>query len=665
MKLRDWKKQLALILSFVLLVGVCSIPATQKAFAAEKATFTVSADKTELHRGDTVTYTVSMSGNETGAGMDIIFTYDADILELQKGGAKEGSVVFEAEKGSLFSDLNDTEPGTLHEVMVSKKILNNGTVFTAVFTVKDSAKGSVSTALTQTELTNDDYQQIDTDYVNQAEAVKVVISATGIQLDQTTLSMNKGDSQKLTASMTPADADETISWSSSDKSVAEVSNDGTVTAKGKGSAVITATAGSVSAVCNVTVAVPLNKIEIKGDKATIKKGETAQLSVSYDPEDTTDDKTVTWKSSDASVASVTADGLVTGLKDGDATITATVGSKSAEYKIHVQEIKLTGISLNKNSLTLLKGKKESLEVVYAPENTTDEKTLTWSSSDPAVASVDAATGEITALKEGTAKITAATKEVNAETKQPFTAEAVVTVQENHLTQDLADSITFSKVENAVMGQKLDLIRIMNLEEILTEKQITDEVQVFWSSSDEKVAAVDEKGVAVFLKKGTVTFTAEITAIDASGKKSVYTAETTLEVKDIPLESIAFDKIIKEMQEGDKDTLKILCNPVDTTDDTTVVWSSSDSSVLSVENGALTAKKAGIITAKVGEKSVSCTITVKAKPTKEPVKVSINEGGQKGSPKTGDTAKVLGYLLLMLLVAGETIILIKRNKFHMN
>ena len=81
---------------------------------------------------------------------------------------------------------------------------------------------------------------------------KATVSATGITLSQTSLRLNKGDSATLTATVTPSESTDTVSWTSSNNAVATVS-DGVVTAVGKGSATITATAGSKNATCAVTV----------------------------------------------------------------------------------------------------------------------------------------------------------------------------------------------------------------------------------------------------------------------------------------------------------------------------------------------------------------------------------------------------------------------------
>ena len=88
---------------------------------------------------------------------------------------------------------------------------------------------------------------------------------------------------------------------------------------------------------NVNVQVGLTGISLSAVNAFVKEGDTMQLTVTYNPSNTTVDKTVTWTSSNPSVATVNADGVITGIKYGTATITAKVGTYTAECRISVTE----------------------------------------------------------------------------------------------------------------------------------------------------------------------------------------------------------------------------------------------------------------------------------------------------------------------------------------
>ena len=149
-------------------------------------------------------------------------------------------------------------------------------------------------------------------------------------------------------------------------------------------------------------AVFLNKTSL-----TLEIGESYTLFATVSPDNATD-KSVTWTSSDQSVAMVE-DGKVTAIESGTATITATTSNgKTASCMITVIEpapevIEVTSVSLNKTSLTLEIGESEILTATVLPNNATD-KSVTWTSSDQAVAMV--ANGEVTAVGSGIATITA-------------------------------------------------------------------------------------------------------------------------------------------------------------------------------------------------------------------------------------------------------------------
>ena len=144
-------------------------------------------------------------------------------------------------------------------------------------------------------------------------------------------------------------------------------------------------------------AASLDKTEL-----TINKGAAAQLNLSVTPENFTD--IVDWKSTDTNIVTVSDNGVVKAVGVGTATVKVTVGDVSATCKVTVLQ-PVTGINLNKSSLTMdALGMFQMTASVY-PDSANDKR-ITWSSSDPTIASVDE-NGLVTALKKGTATITAA------------------------------------------------------------------------------------------------------------------------------------------------------------------------------------------------------------------------------------------------------------------
>ena len=183
-----------------------------------------------------------------------------------------------------------------------------------------------------------------------------------------------------------------------------------------------------------------------------------------------------------------------------------------------------------------------------------------------------------------------------------------------------------------------------------------------------------------MKAGKTKVKVLITAINGAGDEvGTYTAETEVNIKEVPLESIAFDKVIKEMVVGGKDKLGIIYNPENTTDVKDVQWSSSNQDILSVENGNLIAKKAGEaeIKAKVGEKEISCKIVVKENTSgkdqktdnsKLNIKKNTNNSNStkkngtttKSGIKTGDTANIALYSALLLLAAAAVVLILRKR-----
>ena len=147
-----------------------------------------------------------------------------------------------------------------------------------------------------------------------------LINVTAITLSQTSVTLSAGESVSLTATITPENAtNKTITWSSSNTSVATVSNGKAAVAVGK--ATITAQIGNVKAECSVTVSpIEVTAITLSQTSVTLSAGESVSLTAIITPENATN-KTITWSSSNTSVATVS-NGKVTAVAVGKATITA-------------------------------------------------------------------------------------------------------------------------------------------------------------------------------------------------------------------------------------------------------------------------------------------------------------------------------------------------------
>lgn len=235
------------------------------------------------------------------------------------------------------------------------------------------------------------------------------LPSTGILLDFTTLTLPVNETYKLTATMTPEDTTDTVTFTSSDIAIATVQADGTVTAFAPGTATVTATTTSgLTAQCVVTVTpvtIQVAGVALDSTALTLTEGLTGKLTATVLPTDATD-KTVTFTSSDAAVAAVDANGLVSALKPGTAVITAKAGDKTAQCTVTVNSkvIDVASVTLNRSALAMTRGQTETLTATVSPDNATN-KTVTFTSSNPAVATVDAQ-GKVLAISSGTAVITA-------------------------------------------------------------------------------------------------------------------------------------------------------------------------------------------------------------------------------------------------------------------
>lgn len=229
---------------------------------------------------------------------------------------------------------------------------------------------------------------------------------TGISLYPTSLTLDIGDAYTLNAAVTPSSADQSVTWETSNFSVASVNSYGRVEARGGGEAVITATTvNGKTAECYVYVnsAQPTD-ISVSPTSLSLEIGDTRQLSYSIVPSNAK--TTVTWSSTDASVASVSSSGLVSAKSEGSANIRVfTSNGLSVTCRVQVSKPVPTRITLSKNSLSLPVGSSQKLSYSVSPSNAI--YSVSWSSDNTNVATVSS-NGTVTAVNSGTARVTVRT-----------------------------------------------------------------------------------------------------------------------------------------------------------------------------------------------------------------------------------------------------------------
>lgn len=424
-------------------------------------------------------------------------------------------------------------------------------------------------------------------------AAPVVV--TGLTLNKQTLSLALGSSEKLVATIVPANAtNASITWESSDTGVATVDAVGNVTAKSGGTVNVKAiSAGNpnISATCVVTITVPVTGISLDKTSLTMDDGTTSTLVATIAPP-TASNKNVNWTTSDATTATVS-NGVVTALKPGTVTITATSAensSFSASCVVTINAVAVTGVTLNKATSALVVGGTETLTATVAPANAT-VKTVTWASSNTAVATVSAA-GVVTAAGAGTATITVTT------TDGSKTATCVVTVTAAPVA---VNAVALNKATAALtVGGKETLVATVTPADA-TNKNVT------WTTSNPSVATVSATGEVTAIAAGDAVIT--VTTVDGSKTATCAVTVTVPTLNRVTLNTSVTGKAIGEV------LIKIEGVSADFTTTATLVdvngktWTFAKDTTLTTKNGALTliAQNIGlgdVLTAYAGFNSIS-------------------------------------------------------------
>ena len=275
------------------------------------------------------------------------------------------------------------------------------------------------------------------------------------------------------------------------------------------------------------------------------------------------------------------------------------------------------IILNKTDITLTKGTSETLQATINPSDTTDDKTLKWTSSNPDVATVDN-TGKVTAVGGGTATITVKSqngKEASCEVKVTSKIESISLNKSN---------ITLSKGTSET------------LKATINPSDTTDDKTLKWTSSNPNIATVDNTGKVTAVGGGTAT----ITVKSQNGKEASCEVKVTSKI-----ESISLNKSNITLSKGTSETLKATINPSDATDDKTLTWKSEDENIAKVDgNGKVTGVGTGttnIIVTTSNGKSAACKVTVVRQTPSVNYSTHVQDIGWQGYVKDGSTAGTTG------------------------
>ena len=429
------------------------------------------------------------------------------------------------------------------------------------------------------------------------------VNVTEVTLDRAELTLTEGETETLTATVKPDNADNRkVTWSSDKTEVATVDGAGRVTAVKAGEATVTVTTedGGKTATCKVTVkakAVNVAEVTLDRTELTLTEGETGTLTATVRP-DNADNRKVTWSSDKTEVATVGGDGKVTAVKAGEAVITVTTedGGKTATCKVTVKAktVGVTEVTLDRTELTLTEGETETLTATVKPDNA-DNKKVAWSSDKTDVATVGG-DGKVTAVKAGEATVTVTTEDGGK------TATCKVTVKAK--TVGVTD-VTLDKTELTLTEGETETLTAT------VKPDNADNRKVAWSSDKTDVATVGGDGRVTAVKAGE----AVVTVTTEDGGKTA-TCKVTVKAKAVNVTEVTLDKTELTLTEGETETLTATVKP-DNADNRKVTWSSDKTDVATVDGaGRVTAVKAGeatvTVTTEDGGKTATCKVTVKAK-----------------------------------------------------
>lgn len=335
---------------------------------------------------------------------------------------------------------------------------------------------------------------------------------------------------------------------------------------------------------------PLKSINLNKTSGTKYIGETENLTVIYNPSNTTDNKNVTWTSSNNNVASIN-NGVVTAKGIGNAVITAKVGSLTASYKITVI-------------------KHDNPVIVKA-------NTLTYNGKEQELITVSNIKGNICYSYNPISSCStneSIPKKINA---GEYTVYYYVSGDNNYNSKSGSIKVNINKKSGSISYLNKSITKTQGdqaFTNVLTK--IGDGI-INYSSSDNKVATIDKNGKVTILSSGNTVIKAIV--IDGENyfyniKEASYTLTVNKKIINIPITSISLNKTSGTKYIGETENLVVSYNPSNTTDNKSITWRTSNNKVATINNGVVKAVGVGnaVITAKVMNKTATYNITVKKK-----------------------------------------------------
>ena len=411
---------------------------------------------------------------------------------------------------------------------------------------------------------------------------------------------------------------------------------------------------------------PIYPTEITlGGTSTISVGQVSQLGVTYEPNNT-NVQNVTFSSSNENVATVSNSGLVTGISSGKTTITATAeaesGTINATIDITVSNIAVASVSLDSTTASIKAGRTITLVATISPNNATN-RNVTWSTSNSSIATVT--DGVVKGIAAGQATITVRTEDGNKTASCTITVTAASTSSEWELVTDdsslaAGDVIVIANSENSyTAGDISSQVMSLNNSSFSSDKTTIEELnenaaQLTLGGEEGAWTLANENGQllgATAVKKlawgsGTTTWSISISGGNATIQNATssygrflcntstprfttYTSGTTSSMllpqiyrggvaEPTDPTSISLSDTSIELAAGGSKNLTVSYNPKNANQNKEVTWTSSNTSVATVNNGVVTASsnatsgQKATITAKLTNLpsiTATCTVTV--------------------------------------------------------
>ena len=520
--------------------------------------------------------------------------------------------------------LKDANSNLLSDRAVTWKSLN-----TAIAVVSASGLVTALSAGTVGIRASSEGKNGDATLLVQVPTVTTVGNVT-VALSSTTIT--QGQQSQAYAVVTDANGavlnGQTVTWASTDESVATVSSSGLVTGKAAGTAKIRATVQSKMGEATETVMAPTQPVAtvaVSLASSNLTVGQTTQATAT--PKDlngfTLTGRTVTWSSLNPSVATVSSNGVVTAVSVGTAGVRATVETVTGDASAGVSAVPIANIAVSLASSSVTAGQITQATAVAtdANGNTLTGRTMTWSSSNPAVATVSAS-GVVTAVAGGTANIRASAENRFGEAQLSVGTAAPVVTPVATVTVTLA-------APGLSVGQTTQASAIAR---DASSNVLTGRV-VAWSSLNSSVATVSSSGLVTALASGSAAIRATV---------ETKTGDATATVTGAAVYSVAVSLPTQHLAAGQSIQASAIVRDAagNTLTGRTVAWSSENASIATVSStGVVTAVSAG-----------TGTIWATVESVKGDANVTVS-GTSSGS--TGTAAVVAVSLAESALSTGQT------------